>query len=163
MSQLLIAPAQGVFPKGQSFNFDLFVDGADLINAATVDLTWPAPRLKLTGTNFNGSALGLPLELVIEDGHCRISRAILPTGAGAPPITGRQFIGTLIFLVLDGGGARIKFSAACQVLRDGDAQNVLTQKNDGSYVLSPTTRANLTESVQDVAAAFDAFKVAKGA
>lgn len=150
MSQLLIVPARGAFAKGQSFNFDIFSDGPELINAATIDIVWPAQRLQLTGTNFTGSALPGEAELTLESGHARISRFVLPKNNVVTPISGRQFLGTLIFAVLETGGASIKFTGSCEALRDGDAQNVLAQKFSGAYALSPTTRANLAESVQAV-------------
>lgn len=140
MSLLFLNPASGVKAVGTTFRTTVAMDGPDIVNAAQVNMTFPAALLEAQSIDYSDSAMGLQAESVIGPGFIRMARSVNP---GGQPISGQKTFGLITFKVLAEGEAFINFDSTSAIIRASDSLNVLTVRHGAYLWLGSVVRSGL--------------------
>ncbi len=153
MSRLLLEPQNGTFDVGQDLIVQVFVDGADTINVAGIEVLFPA-NLTVRSVDFTGSPFVIQAEQIVEPGRLKMSRGL----AGGTSASGRLLFVTVVFGTVSRGASGVMFGSACEVLRFSDATDVLSEKVGGDYTIrmpGPVSRLQLGQAIQELGDSVD--------
>lgn len=128
MSTLSLVPATGRFKVGETFPVTIVIDGTDAVNAVQTDISFPAEILTVASTDFNMSPFPIQAELTLGAGSIRAVRGAIT------PVSGPHVFGVIRFAVVAVGTAAVRFLDTSLALRASDTQNVLSAKNNASFI-----------------------------
>jgi len=136
-ASLLLSPASGSFTVGSTFNVSIMVNtGGKSINAAKVDIRFPASKLQVVNPSAGTSFISI---WVNQPAFSNTAGTIsFQGGLPNPGIkTEAGIISTITFRATAPGSAKLVFVDTSQILlNDGQGTNVLTSRGDATFNLA---------------------------
>lgn len=135
-ASLLFSPASGSFTVGGTFNVSIIVNtGGKSINAAKVDIKFPANKLQVVNPSAGTSFISI---WVNQPAFSNTAGTInFQGGLPTPGIkTDAGIISTITFRATSPGPAKLSFVDTSQILlNDGQGTDILTSRGDANFTL----------------------------
>jgi hypothetical protein len=146
-ASLSLSPASGNESQGGTFSIGIYEDsGADTVNAASIDLTYPNNLLSYESTS-SSSAFNITAATSGGNGSVHIDRGALPA------VSGRQLIASVRFKALSGSGtANLSFENDSKVVSSKSSSNILLGKSGAVFTLqgSSSSSSNKAPAINEV-------------
>jgi hypothetical protein len=127
-SRMYLAPAKAQVAAGGSLVVEVRADSfGSAVNAAQVNVTYPANKLQYEGYDAQGGPFEVHAATNDEPGVIRIARGT------TTPVTGDFKILSLRFTALGAGKASVRVDGSSALVRSSDATDVLASYGVGNY------------------------------